>query len=156
MVPRSQLRAHTADRTVVLHLLRLRTMGTIAYMHHTCTIHAPYMHGTCTTHAPYMHGTCTIHAPYMHHTCTIHAPFVHPTQTHYKSHLKAYEAYFKIIILWGKTIHYPNKIRSMHMVTIVPMAPFSSKSTSKLRSALPFRYSIVIPRFIPRANTVQS
>ena len=40
-----------------------------------------------------------------------------------------------------KTIHYPNKIRS-HLVTIVPMSPFTPKSTSKLRSALHFRYSI--------------
>ena len=48
-----------------------------------------------------------------------------------------------------KTVHYPNKIRS-HLVTIVPIAPFTLKSTSKLRSALHFRYSIVIPRFIPR------
>ena len=51
-----------------------------------------------------------------------------------------------------KTIHYPNKIRS-HLVTIVPMAPFTPKLTSKLRFALPFKYSIVIPCFIPRANT---
>ena len=36
------------------------------------------------------------------------------------------------------------------------MAPFTPKSTSKLRSALHFRYSIVIPRFTPRANTAQS
>ena len=34
-----------------------------------------------------------------------------------------------------KTIMYPNKIRS-HLVIIVPMAPFTLKSTSKLRSAL--------------------
>ena len=55
-----------------------------------------------------------------------------------------------------KTIHYPNTIRS-HLVTIVvPMAPFTSKSTSKLRSALHVRYSIVITRFISRANTAQS
>ena len=47
-----------------------------------------------------------------------------------------------------KTIPYPNKIRS-HLVTIVPMASFTSKSTSKLRSALHIRYSIVIPRYIP-------
>ena len=47
-----------------------------------------------------------------------------------------------------KTIHYPNKIRS-HLVTIVPMAPFTPKSTSKLSSALHYRYSMVIPRFIP-------
>ena len=31
-----------------------------------------------------------------------------------------------------------------------------SKSTSKLGSALHFRYSIVISRFISRANTAQS
>ena len=46
-----------------------------------------------------------------------------------------------------KTIHYLNKIRS-HLVTIVPMAPFTPKSILKLRYALHFRYSIVIPRFI--------
>ena len=50
-----------------------------------------------------------------------------------------------------KMFHYPNTIRS-HLVTIVPMAPFTSKSTSKLRSALHFRYSMVISRFISRAN----
>ena len=38
----------------------------------------------------------------------------------------------KNLILWMKTIHYPNTIRS-HLVTIVPMAPFTPKSTSKLR-----------------------
>ena len=54
-----------------------------------------------------------------------------------------------------KTIHYPNNIRSQ-LVTIAPMAPFTPKSTAKLRSALHFRYSIVIPRFISRANTAQS
>ena len=56
-----------------------------------------------------------------------------------------------------KAIHYQNTLRS-HLVTTVPMAPFrpTPKPTSKLRSALHFRYSIVIPRFIPRANTVQS
>ena len=32
-----------------------------------------------------------------------------------------------------KTIHYLNKIKS-HLFTIVPMAPFAPKSTSKLRS----------------------
>ena len=53
---------------------------------------------------------------------------------------------------------YPNKIRS-YLVTIASMAPFTPKSTSTLRSALSalhFRYSIVIPRFISRANTAQS
>ena len=58
-------------------------------------------------------------------------------------HLVAY-----LYILWMKTIHYPNKIR-YHLVTIVPMAPFTGKSTSKLRSDLHFNYSIVIPCFIP-------
>ena len=38
-------------------------------------------------------------------------------------------------------MHYPNTIRS-HLVTIVPMAPFTPKSTSKLRSALHIRYSL--------------
>ena len=47
-----------------------------------------------------------------------------------------------------KTIHYPYKIRS-HLITIVPMAPFTPKSPSKLRSALYFRYSIAIPFVIP-------
>ena len=56
---------------------------------------------------------------------------------------------------WMKTIHYPNNIKS-HLVTIVPMAPFTPKSTSKLRSALHFRYSIVIARVISHANTTQS
>ena len=51
-----------------------------------------------------------------------------------------------------KTIHYSNTLRS-HLVTIVPMAPFAPKSTSKLRSALHFSYSIVgdsIPALILR------
>ena len=61
----------------------------------------------------------------------------------------------KEIILWMKKIHYPNTIRS-HLVTIVPMAPFTPKSTSKFRSALHFSYSIVIRRFVSRANTAQS
>ena len=54
-----------------------------------------------------------------------------------------------------KTIHYPNKIRSQ-LITIVPMSLFTPKSTSKLRSALHFRYSIFIPPFYPQANTAQS
>ena len=69
--------------------------------------------------------------------------------------LKGNAVYLKIYILWMKTIHYPNTIRS-HLVTIVPMTPFTLKSTSKLRSALHVRYSIVIPHFISRANTAQS
>ena len=38
-------------------------------------------------------------------------------------------------VSWIKTIHYPKEIRS-YLVTIVPMAPFTTKSTSKLRFAL--------------------
>ena len=59
------------------------------------------------------------------------------------------------LMLWMKTIHYPNKVKS-HLLTIAPMAPFTLKSTSKLRSAVYFRYSIVIRRFFSRANTAQS
>ena len=50
-----------------------------------------------------------------------------------------------------KTNHYPNKI-TFHSATIVPMTSFTLKSTSKLRSFLHFRYSIVVPCFIPPAN----
>ena len=50
-----------------------------------------------------------------------------------------------------KMMHYPNTIRS-HLVTIVPIAPFTPKSTSKLRSALHIKYSIVFPRFISHAS----
>ena len=63
--------------------------------------------------------------------------------------------FLKKIIFWMKTIHYLNTIRS-HLVTIAPMAPFTPKSTSNLRSALHIRYSKVIPRFISRANTAQT
>ena len=53
-------------------------------------------------------------------------------------------------------IYYRNKLSS-HLVTIVPMAPLTPKSTSKLRSALHFRNSIGITRFISLANyTAQS
>ena len=58
-------------------------------------------------------------------------------------------------LLWMKTMHYPNTIRS-HLVKIVPMAPFTLKSTSKLRSALHIRNCIVILRFTSRANTAPS
>ena len=57
-----------------------------------------------------------------------------------------------------KTIHYPNTIRS-HLVTIVAMAPFTSKSTSKLRSALialQFSYSIVSSASIPALILLRS
>ena len=66
--------------------------------------------------------------------------------------------FLKVFLLWMKTMHYPSTIRS-HLVTIVPVAPFTPKSTSKLRSALHIRYSKVIPRFISRAmsyNTAQT
>ena len=53
-----------------------------------------------------------------------------------------------------KTNLYPNKITFLSF-TIVPMTPFTLKSTSKLRSFLHFRYSIVIPLFIPQANKAQ-
>ena len=53
-----------------------------------------------------------------------------------------------------KTNHYPNKITS-YLVTNVAMTSFTLKSTSKLRSFRHFRYSIVIPRFIPHANKSQ-
>ena len=62
---------------------------------------------------------------------------------------------FKKNILWMKKMHYPNKLRS-HLDTIVQLAPFTPKSTLKLRSALQFSYSIVIRRFISRENTAQS
>ena len=50
-----------------------------------------------------------------------------------------------------KTMHYPNTIR-FHLVTVVPMAPFTPKSTSKLRSALHIRYSKVITLCISRTK----
>ena len=68
---------------------------------------------------------------------------------------KGNAAYFNFFLLWMKTMYYPNSIRS-HLVTIAPMAPFTLKSTSKLRSALHIRYSNVVPRFISRADTAQS
>ena len=69
--------------------------------------------------------------------------------------LKGNAAYLKKIIIWMKMIHYPNTIKS-HLVTIVPMAPFTPKSALKLRFALHIRYSIVIRRFSSHANTAQS
>ena len=53
-----------------------------------------------------------------------------------------------------KTKHYPNKI-TFYLDTDVPMTSFTLKSTSQLRSFLHFRYSIVIPRFIPHADKAQ-
>ena len=49
-----------------------------------------------------------------------------------------------------------SEYKRSRLVTIVPVAPFTPKSTSKLRSALHIRYSKVIPRFISRANTAQT
>ena len=57
---------------------------------------------------------------------------------------------YKKNILWMKAILYQNKMKS-HFVIIVPTVLFTPKSSSKLRSARHYRYSIVIPRFIPRA-----
>ena len=75
--------------------------------------------------------------------------------TDYICRLKAVDVYLnKKNISWMKTNHYPNKI-TFHSVTIVPMTSFTLKSTSKLRSFLHFRYSIVIPHFIPHANKAQ-
>ena len=59
--------------------------------------------------------------------------------------------YLKNIILWMRTIHYPNTIRS-HLVTIAPMASFTPKSTSKLRFALDSRNSIYIYITITNIN----
>ena len=70
------------------------------------------------------------------------------------SRLKVECSVFKKKLLWMKAMHYPNTIRS-HLVTLVPMAPFAPKSTSKLRSALHIRYSIVMPLFISFANTAE-
>ena len=47
-------------------------------------------------------------------------------------------------------MHYPNTIRS-HLVTIVPIAPFTPKSTLKLRSALHIRYVCTIHSKVRRA-----
>ena len=63
---------------------------------------------------------------------------------------------FFFIMDENDTLSKYNKIPSHNQVTIVPMAPFTPKSTSKLRSALHIRYSKVIPRFISRANTAQT
>ena len=43
-------------------------------------------------------------------------------------HYRGMQRILKKILLWMKTIHYPYTIRS-HLVTIVPMAPFTPKST---------------------------
>ena len=80
---------------------------------------------------------------------------LHPKKARTTCRLKASDAYLnKKNILWMKTNYYPYKITS-HLVTTVPMTSFTLKSTSKLRSFLDFKYSIVIPRFIPHANKAQ-
>ena len=43
------------------------------------------------------------------------------------------------------TFHSVTIIPTFHSVTIIPMTSFTAKSTSKLKSFLHFRYSIVIP-----------
>ena len=59
----------------------------------------------------------------------------------------------KIIMDENDALSEYNKIP---LVTIVPVAPFTPKSTSKLRSALHIRYSKIILPFISRANTAQT
>ena len=54
-----------------------------------------------------------------------------------------------------KTIYYSNKI-SLHLVTILTRAPFTPKSSSKLRSALHAIYTIVIPCFVPIVSLILS
>ena len=54
---------------------------------------------------------------------------IHSSDDYYCTQfLKGNAAYLKKIILWMKTIPYPNTIRS-HLVTIAPMAPFTPIST---------------------------
>ena len=65
----------------------------------------------------------------------------------FKGECSVFKTFF---LLWMKTMHYPNTIRS-HLVIIVPMAPFTPKSTSKLRSALHIRYNNNI--FLKLLNT---
>ena len=69
--------------------------------------------------------------------------------------LKANAVYFFKKNIMEVNEYNKNTIRS-YLVTIVPMAPFTTKSTSQLRSALHIKYSMVIPRIISRANTAQS
>ena len=65
--------------------------------------------------------------------------------------LKGNAAYLKKIIMdENDALSEYNKIPLGHNRT---NGAVYSKSISKLRSALHIRYSIVIPRFIPRANT---
>ena len=59
----------------------------------------------------------------------------------------------KIIIDENDALSKYNKIPLGHNRTNGAVYP---KSTSKLRSALHIRYSIVTPHFISRANTAQS
>ena len=69
--------------------------------------------------------------------------------------LKGHEAYLKKNILWMKTIPYPNTKDPTWSQSHQWRRRSTPKSTSKsFCSAL--RYSIVIPRFIPRANKAQS
>ena len=57
-----------------------------------------------------------------------------------------------------KTMHKMNNCNTIlaNVIDSVSGPDSIEKSTSMLRTALHFRYSIVIPRFIPRANTAQS
>ena len=51
------------------------------------------------------------------------------------NNVKGIQSVSKKLILSMKTIHFPNEIRP-HSVKIAPMAPFTLKSTSKLRLGL--------------------
>ena len=50
----------------------------------------------------------------------------------------------------------PHNILRFHLVIMLSMAPFTFKSSSKLRSTLHFRYSIVILGFSPSSNTANN
>ena len=67
--------------------------------------------------------------------------------------LKGTAAYLKIYIY---IMDENDSLSEYNKFAIVPVAPFTPKSTSKLRSALHFRDSIVIPHFISHANSAQS
>ena len=67
--------------------------------------------------------------------CLFICPTVMPyVSLSYKLYLHL-RACLKINQLYMKTIHYPNKISS-HLATLLPMASFTLKLSSNLRSAL--------------------
>ena len=70
--------------------------------------------------------------------------------------LKEYDVYLNKKLYYGlnEPLSEQNNIPFGHNYTN-PITPFTLKSTSKLRSFLHFRYSIVIHHFIPPANAAQ-